>query len=65
MFLYREKYYERDEEEADKKDTELVDLTLAKHRNGGLGDIKLVFQKSISKFSTWDQTNRGDDIYAG
>ncbi len=65
MFLYREKYYVRDEEEADKKDTELVDLTLAKHRNGGLGDIKLVFQKSISKFSTWDQTNRGDDIYAG
>lgn len=64
MFLYREKYYEREEEEGEKKDTELVDLTLAKHRNGGLGDIKLVFQKSISKFSSWDQTNRGDDMYA-
>lgn len=64
MFLYREKYYEREEDEGEKKDTELVDLTLAKHRNGGLGDIKLVFQKSISKFSSWDQTNRGDDMYA-
>ncbi len=43
MFLYREKYYEKDEEE--QSDTELVDLTLTKHRNGGLGDIKLVFKK--------------------
>lgn len=61
MFLYREKYYEKDEEE--QSDTELVDLTLAKHRNGGLGDIKLVFKKSISKFSAWEQS-REDDVYA-
>lgn len=63
MFLYRENYYKKDEDDEEGQDTELVDLSLAKHRNGGLGDIKLVFTKSISKFSAWDK-NREDDVYA-
>lgn len=63
MFLYRENYYKKEEEDGEGQDTELVDLSLAKHRNGGLGDIKLVFTKSISKFSAWDK-NREDDVYA-
>ncbi len=47
MFLYRESYYNRDEE-APK--TEEVEVNLAKHRNGPTGIIKLVFERDINRF---------------
>ncbi len=61
MFLYRSNYYEKDQEK--EEETEVVDLSLAKHRNGSIGQIKLAFEKSVSKFTNFKQTN-GDDIYA-
>ncbi|CRH85340.1 putative replicative DNA helicase [Chlamydia trachomatis] len=60
MFLYRANYYEKDKEE--QEETEVVDLSLAKHRNGGIGGIKLAFEKNISRFTNY--ANAGDDIYA-
>lgn len=48
MFLYRKAYYDKEEE----KDPEVVDLSLAKHRNGSTGRVNMVFEKSISKFSS-------------
>ena len=60
MFLYRENYYEKDKEE--ESDTEVVDLSLAKHRNGAIGKIHLAFEKSLSRFTNY--ANQGDDIYA-
>lgn len=57
MFLYRENYYEKEE-----SDTEVVDLSLAKHRNGAIGKIHLAFEKSLSRFTNY--ANQGDDIYA-
>lgn len=55
MFLYRAGYYakKKDDDDANQSDTELVDLNLAKHRNGAIGSIKLVFEKNIGRFSSY------------
>ena len=51
MFLYREDYYKKPGEQEERADVnEVVDLNLAKHRNGRVGHISLVFNKSISAF---------------
>lgn len=51
MFLYREEYYKKTkEQEANADQNEVVDLNLAKHRNGSVGHVSLVFNKSISAF---------------
>ncbi|MDE8341391.1 replicative DNA helicase [Erysipelothrix rhusiopathiae] len=56
MFLYREDYYkDREGEEDDgpqmpKPEQQEVLLKMAKHRNGALADITLMFNASISKF---------------
>ena len=41
---------------------EVVDLSLAKHRNGGIGKIQLAFEKNISRFTNLEAS--GDDLYA-
>jgi replicative DNA helicase len=46
MFIYRDEYYEKDESEAQG----LADILIAKHRNGGLGDVTLTFRKEYPKF---------------
>ena len=51
MFLSREDYYKKPGEQEERADVnEVVDLNLAKHRNGSVGHISLVFNKSISAF---------------
>ena len=51
MVLYREDYYKKPGEQEERADVnEVVDLNLAKHRNGSVGHISLVFNKSISAF---------------
>ena len=62
MFIYREDYYKKEDAET-KDDTSVVDLSLAKHRNGALGHINLVFEKNISRFTNF--SNQSEDIYAG
>lgn len=49
MFLYRDDYYEKDEEKknADQVETE---LDIQKHRNGAVGKIRLQFHKSVNAF---------------
>lgn len=64
MFIYREQYYADD---ADAQDTEVVDLSLKKHRNGETGKVQLVFEKSFSRFSNYAGES-GDtmvSMYAG
>ncbi len=62
MFLYRKNYYDKEKEE--QEETEVIDLTLAKHRNGSIGRIQLAFEKNISRFTNYAAVT-GDDIYAG
>lgn len=54
MFIYREDYYnkgESEEEENIKAQSKgLSEVIIAKHRNGPVGTVKLLFQGSITKF---------------
>ena len=45
MFIYREEYYEDDSEHQGE-----AELIIAKHRNGGLGTVPLVFQHEYPRF---------------
>lgn len=63
MFLYRSSYYDKDQDDQEDK-IDVVDLSLAKHRNGGIGKIQLAFEKSISRFTNYTSA-QGEDIYAG
>jgi replicative DNA helicase len=45
MFIYREEYYEEDSERQGE-----AELIIAKHRNGGLGNVPLVFQNEYPRF---------------
>ena len=54
MFIYRDEYYKKEDGEEDiaakaanKGESEII---IAKHRNGSLGKVKLLFQGNITKF---------------
>ncbi len=50
MFLYRDEYYSKDQNEVDPNVPERTEVNIAKHRNGATGHIDLAFAKSISAF---------------
>ena len=54
MFIYRDEYYKNaneDEEQAEKAANKgEAEIIIAKHRNGPVGTVKLLFQGSITKF---------------
>ena len=61
MFIYRDEYYKNanDEEEqaekaANKGEAEII---IAKHRNGPVGTVKLLFQGNITKFKNKIKTD--------
>lgn len=47
IFLYRQAYYERDE---DRPDTEKTEVLISKHRNGPIGQVDLAFESNINAF---------------
>ncbi|MGE5558857.1 MAG: replicative DNA helicase [Bacillota bacterium] len=54
-FLYREEYYQQ---ETDKKG--LTELHIAKHRNGPVGKVDMLFQKEYSKFVSLEKFRRAE-----
>ena len=54
MFIYRDEYYDHESEREG-----IADLIIAKHRNGGLGNVELAFQKEFPRFMSY----AGDDGY--
>jgi replicative DNA helicase len=60
MFLWREK--ERDEDED--PNGEVINLRLAKHRNGPTGETKLYFRKRETRFVSYADEERYADNYA-
>jgi replicative DNA helicase len=50
VFLWREK--EKADQEAEGVDGEVINVKLAKHRNGPTGDIQLWFKKSQTRFQS-------------
>ena len=60
MFLYREKYYDKENQNQD--EAEIIDIDLAKHRNGSVGGLQLSFDKRISRFT--NLAAQGDSVNA-
>jgi replicative DNA helicase len=48
IFIYRDEYYNKEESE----EPGVTELLIAKHRNGGLGEVKLTFQGEYPRFRT-------------
>lgn len=53
MFIYRDEYYNKEDSENKGK----AEVIIAKHRNGSVGSIQLLFQGSITKFKNIAKTN--------
>lgn len=52
MFIYRDEYYNRD----DVNNKGKAEVIIAKHRNGSVGTIELLFQSNITKFKNPTKT---------
>ena len=53
MFIYRDEYYNKTEEEDDAQKAAnkgMAEVIIAKHRNGAVGTVELLFQANITKF---------------
>lgn len=57
MMLYREDYYEEYDVESTEKN--IIEIIIAKHRNGPTGNVKLYFKKECTKFYDLDHVNNG------
>jgi replicative DNA helicase len=54
LLLYRERYYfpspEEKEDHGVKPTAEVMEIIIAKHRNGPIGNIKVIFEPTVNKF---------------
>jgi len=55
MFVYRDEYYDQESEREG-----IADLIVAKHRNGGLANVELTFQKEYPRFMSYVGPDRYD-----
>ena len=55
MFVYRDEYYDPESEREG-----IADLIISKHRNGGLANVELTFQKEYPRFMTYVGPDRYD-----
>lgn len=55
-FIHRPEYYTRSSEDANGNDIRgLAELIVAKHRSGGVGDVKLRFISRYARFDNWSE----------
>lgn len=55
-FIHRPEYYTRSAEDQNGNDIRgLAELIVAKHRSGGVGDVKLRFVSRFAKFENWNE----------
>lgn len=52
-FLYRDDYYDK---ESEKKN--IIEIIIAKQRNGPVGTVELAFQKNFNKFVNLDRSHQ-------
>ena len=60
MFLYREEYYNKQNDESYQQNSPLeeVDIIVSKHRNGETGKFNLVFNQSLGTFASIPKTEK-------
>ena len=58
MFIYRPEYYNIQEDERGST-LGMADLIVAKHRSGGIGDVRLRFVKEFARFENPQQFDLG------
>ena len=54
LFIYREDYYKQKEVGDENDNNSIVELAIAKHRQGARGKVKLLFMKNIGLFSDFE-----------
>jgi len=54
LFIYREDYYKQKEVGDESDNNSVVELAIAKHRQGARGTVKLLFMKNIGLFSDFE-----------
>jgi len=54
IFIYRPEYYGLDQDKDGNPTSGMATISIAKHRNGGLGDIQLRFIKDFAKYADLD-----------
>ena len=60
-FIYRPQYYKIQEWEDGESCLGQAEIIVAKHRNGGLGDVRLKFTGQFAKFSNLDEFEHEPD----
>ena len=50
MFIYRESVYDKDDDQEDAPAADEAELIVGKHRNGPIGNIKLIWQANFARF---------------
>ncbi len=59
-FIHRPEYYLRSGEDAQGNDIRgLAEFIIAKHRSGSVGDVKMRFRASFTRFENWDEAAAG------
>ena len=53
-FLYREDYQNMKDDKS--SDTGIIEVNIAKHRNGATAKVELAFEKNFSRFSNLDRS---------
>jgi replicative DNA helicase len=53
-FLYRDDYYDRETEKPN-----IIEIIIAKQRNGPVGTVELVFMKDYNKFANYERAHAG------
>jgi len=65
LFIYRPEYYKIDQTDDGSPTTGLAEISVAKHRNGALGDIPLRFISRYAKFVDYDNVDAETSPIAG
>jgi replicative DNA helicase len=61
MFLWRDKERSAEDDDAD---GEIINLKLAKHRNGPTGEMQLYFKKRQTRFENVEEDHYAESAYA-
>jgi len=63
LFIYRPEYYKITEDETGRPTSGMAEISIAKHRNGKLADIRLRFIDQYARFMDYDESYQSESEY--